>query len=450
MFKPFIVKLNNESIDLTKYKNDIMLSSIICQPLFSNGFHYFIHRTKNAMDITNNFNSKEKFYLIVLPFEHKTPDCKDNLIYQTKKFLNMKDEPRILSRAFYKMWEIMHYFDIGKEKDFTHAALAEGPGSFIQSVLKYREKFKINSSKDKFFGVTIHTEKKDDKTNYIEIGKQFLSHYKKTNPGLINIHKTYNKYISKKYKSKDNGDITDIKTIGLFKKDIKKSKKYADLVTADGGFNWINENYQEQESFQLILGEIIAALRVQNKDGAFVLKIFESFTNITIKMIAIVSSFYKDAYIYKPFFSRSSNSERYLVLKGFKYDQKKDKTFLDKNIILLEHILTQMNSEKYTVDIFSDLIINKKLMNQIKFINIQIANQQQILINKIILYIKGNNYYGKDYHKYRDEQIKAINWWTKTFFPTNYQKSIEDTSKEFNKYVNYNDKEEINFSSNLI
>ena len=54
-----------------------------------------------------------------------------------------------------------------------------------------------------------------------------------------------------KYKSRDNGDITDVKTISNFKRDIKKNKKYANLVTADGGFEWNNENYQEQEAYRL-------------------------------------------------------------------------------------------------------------------------------------------------------------------------------------------------------
>ncbi len=445
MFKPFIVKLNNNQIDLTKYKNDLGLSSMICQPLFSNGFHYFIHRTKDAMEITNKLESKEKFYLIVSPFEHKTQNYKDDLLSVTKKYLNMKDEPRILSRAFFKMWEIMHYFDIGREKDLTYAALAEGPGAFIQAVLKYREKFNLVSKKDKFFGVTIHPEK----GNYIKMGQQFLSHYENKNPGLIKIHKTYNKATAKKYKSRDNGDITDVKTISLFKKDIKKSKKYADLVTADGGFDWNNENYQEQEAFQLIFGEIIAALRVQNKGGSFVLKLFETFTNVTIKMIAIASSFYEEAYIFKPFFSRTSNSERYLILKGFKYDQSKDKTFLNKNLEILEEMLSKMNTNQYIVDIFSDLEVNKTFLNQIKYSNIQIANNQQILINKIVVYIKGNNYFGKEYHKYHDEQITAVKWWIDTFFPSDYNKSVKSAREEIQKYIKYNSKEESNFSKLL-
>ena len=107
-----------------------------------------------------------------------------------------------------------------------------------------------------------------------------------------------------KYKSRDNGDITDVKTIITLKEILRKNKKYANLVTADGGFEWDNENYQEQEAYRLILGQIVAALRVQAKGGTFVLKLFETFTDVTIKMIMIVSSFYETkAYMFKPFFS---------------------------------------------------------------------------------------------------------------------------------------------------
>ena len=51
-------------------------------------------------------------------------------------------------------------------------------------------------------------------------------------------------------------------------------------MTADGGFRWNDENYQEQEAYILIFGEIVAALRIQAKGGHFVLKLFESFTDL--------------------------------------------------------------------------------------------------------------------------------------------------------------------------
>ena len=449
MYNPFVVRIENKNIDLTKLNSKVVMSTLINQPKFSNGFHFFIHRTKDAMAITNKLESKEKFYLIVSPFEHRTPDWKEDLNSRTRKYFGItKEEPRILSRAFYKMWEIMMYFNLANEKYHTHAALAEGPGAFIQAVIKYREKFGFNDNNDKSFGVTIHPEK----GNYIEMGKQFMSYYGKKFPGLLNIHKTYPKTTAVKYKSRDNGDITDVKTISNFKKDIKKSKRYASLVTADGGFEWDNENYQEQEAYRLVLGQIVGALRVQNKGGAFVLKLFETFTDVTIKMIMITSSFYDEAYIFKPFYSRSSNSERYLVVKGFKYDQKKDKKYIDSQLEVLENVLTQMNTNMFTCDIFSDLKISNTIHNQFRYINIKIANKQQIMINKIVLYIKGNNYFGEKYHNYRDEQIKAVNWWVNNFYPdnTNY-KAVQKTSiGELEKMVHYNMKEIQNFSKTLI
>lgn len=449
MYKPLVVKIHNNDLDLTKLDKKIILSSLINQPKISNGFHYFIHRTKDAMAITNNLESKEKFYLIVSPFEHKTPDWKEDLTNTTKKYFGItKEDPNILSRAFYKMWEIMMYFDLASSKSHTHAALAEGPGAFIQAVIKYRIHFDISDKSDKSFGVTIHPEK----GNYIDMGKQFMSYYKKNHPGLLNIHKTYPLETAIKYKSRDNGDITDVKTIANFKKDIKKSRKYASLVTADGGFKWNNENYQEQEAYRLILGQIVAALRVQDKDGAFVLKLFETFTDVTIKMVMIASSFYKDANIFKPFYSRSSNSERYLVLKNFKYDQTKDKKYLDSQLEILEDVLTQMNTDMYTWDIFPNMNIPQILKNQIRYININIANTQQIMINKIVLYIKGNNYFGEKYHIYHNEQKKAVGWWINNFFPDkkDFVKTIKKNNEQLKQMIHYNEKEIINFSNGLI
>ena len=296
-YKPFIFELPTGSSSILKKdkadETDVIISNIISYPLFSLGYHSFLHRTKNAMEITRNLETKNKFYYVVNPFEHKINDYKDDMTNLTKKYFGMtKEDPNIMSRAFYKMWEIIYYFDLASKKDMTYAALAEGPGSFLQAVLKFREKFGFDMKQDKYFGVTIHPENGKN----IEMGKQFMNYYNSRYPDLLNIHKTYPREKAMKYKSRSNGDLTEVKTISLFKKEIAKSKKYADLVTADGGFDWDDENYQEQEAYMLVLGEIIGALRVQNKDGSFVLKIFETFTMTSLKMIYLLSSFYEKVY----------------------------------------------------------------------------------------------------------------------------------------------------------
>ena len=431
MQQPYIFKLDTGKSDILDNvsKNNLILSSTINLPLSSLGFHTFIHRTKSAMNITKNLETKNKFYYVVNPFEHIIPNYDDSLKNISKIYLELKDnEIDILSRSFYKMWEMLFLFDLANKKDLTYAAIAEGPGAFIQAVINYREKLGNGIKNDKIFSVTIHSEK----DNYIEMGKQFIGHYNKLNPGLLNIHKTVTIAESKKHKSKDNGDITQIKTISLFKKDIEKSKNYADLITADGNLDWDDDNFEEQEGYQLILGEIIAGLKVQAKDGNFVLKIFESFTIPTLKMIYILSSFYEETYLYKPYFSRPSKSEKYLICKGFKFDQKKDGSILDKKINILEKILEGMNSNKFVFDILPDLILPFDYIDKFKFMNIKISNPQQIMINQIVTYIKENNYFGDKYHLYREKQIEATKWWVNNFYPPSnnlYEKNKEELQK---------------------
>ena len=43
-------------------KDNLILSSTVNMPLTSLGFHHFIHRTKNSMSITNNLQTKNKFF----------------------------------------------------------------------------------------------------------------------------------------------------------------------------------------------------------------------------------------------------------------------------------------------------------------------------------------------------------------------------------------------------
>ena len=154
---PFIHKIPTIDTENIYKDNSIVTSSTINMPLISLGFHSFIHRTKSAMDITLKLETKNKFYYIVNPFEHNINDYKDDINSNVSIYFSNKDEPKILSRAFYKMWEILMMFDIANMQNLTMMGIAEGPGSFIQAVIKYREKF-YNITKDKIYYITIHPE----------------------------------------------------------------------------------------------------------------------------------------------------------------------------------------------------------------------------------------------------------------------------------------------------
>jgi 23S rRNA U2552 (ribose-2'-O)-methylase RlmE/FtsJ len=436
MYQPFVLKLKSgksDVLDKGVNKDNLILSSTINLPLISLGFHAFIHRTKSAMSITKNIQTKNKFYYVVNPFEHVISDYEDSLDNLTKIYFGIKkDNPEILSRSFYKLWEILYLFDIADKKDLSYVSIAEGPSTFIQALINYRQKIGHGITNDKIFGVTIHPEKE----------KQFISFYNKQVPGLLNYNTTT-----------DSGDITQVKTIGLLKKDIEKTKEYCDLVTADSEIKWDDTNFKEQEGYQLILGEIITALRVQAKNGHFVIKIFETFTLTSIKLIYILSSFYEETYIYKPFFSRESNSEKYVICKGFKYDQKKDTTLLDKKIKTLEAILEGMNTNKYIFDIFPGLDIPSDYIDSFKFINTKITNSEQIMINDIVSYIKENNYFGEKYHIYKEKQIDATKWWISNFYPPSnnlHVQNKEELQKWLNTCLEKYHVEKNNFSSTFV
>ena len=436
-YTPFIHRIHSHESEEIFKDHTVNTATTVNQPLFSLGYHSFIHRTKSAMDITTKLETKNKFYYVVNPFEHNVNDYKEDIANVSEIYFP-PTEPKILSRAFYKMWEILSIFDIANMKNLTMFGLAEGPGSFIQAVIRYREKF-FDISKDKIHCMTIHPE--DGKN--IEIGTTLVDYYNNKYPKLINICKTYKKGITEKDDTKTNGDITKLKTINIITQTIEKEKQYIDLVTADGGFEWNDENYQEQEAYALIMGQILSAIKIQAKDGNFVLKIFETFTEVTIKMIYLLTSFYEEVYLYKPFFSRNTNSEKYIVCRKFKYDQIKNKDMLDKRFKVLEKTLNQMDTKHFVIDIFPKFILKKEHINVFKYTNILIANTQQIIINILVQYIKSNNYFGDDYHTYRLKQIDANKWWLHTFFTENkatFTKIIKDiehyNDSELNLFIN--------------
>ncbi len=93
-----------------------------------------------------------------------------------------------------------------------------------------------------------------------------------------------------------------------------------DFITADGGFDFSADfSNQEISVIQLIYGQIVFALCMQKQGGSFVLKIFDCFMKSTVELIALLCSVYDNVYITKPNTSRSANSEKYIVCKGFNH-----------------------------------------------------------------------------------------------------------------------------------
>ena len=464
-YNPIIFDLKNiKKINILKSNNDVIFSNNIAYPEFNLGFNHYIHQAKDKMDLTEKFATRKKVYLVTSLFE-KNIDYKeetddglkftsiDKGIKNFIKEINPKF-PQILNRAFLKLWEILIMFDlIPDENTFVSSHLAEGPGSFIQATILYREmqeKLGLIKSfnKDKYYGVTLHSDHE-----HLLMQKEFIKYFEDEKLGRLNILETKSiKEIkdmyggSRKYKDiVTNGDLTKISTINIFGGS-RSDKGYAepsDLITADGGFDWKKENLQEQEAFRLIFSEIVSALKLQKNGGNFVIKIFESFTKVTIKMIELLRAFYKKVYLVKPYTSRISNSEKYLVCKDF--DKSVLTTYVLKN---LEDMVISMNKNELfnIIDIFTDCNIDEELdfMNAYKNINLQLLLKQYTGINNIIRFINLDNYNDIEFNTFLDKQIEASHFWNNTFLDDKIFKKINKfcTSYDYFKFINENNNTE--------
>ena len=348
---------------------------------------------KNNIDNLDLDTSWDKFKKLTNPYE---------LVHTPKKRRKDKNQSiaRYLpfSRSYFKMWEIIYEFElINNSKTINVSHIAEGPGGFMESVINYRKRI---NKKDNIYGITLRSTKK------------FIPGWNKSKDFI----KRNNIIIS--YGKDNTGDICNIENIIFFKNQIGNNK--CDLVTADGGFDFsIDFNHQEQQAFQLIFCEIVLALSVQKNGGSFVLKIFDMFTLLTIKMLYIISYFYEEVYIYKPLTSRCANSEKYIIAKKFRGIEK---TYLNKlyGIIKLWDSIEKNNY--YILDLFSD-ISNKKFIEQIININKKYIKKQIKSIKDTFKLINDRPDV-KTYNNIIKNQVNnAITWCNK------YNIKINDNSK---------------------
>ncbi len=266
------------------------------------------------------------------------------------KFSVCKLKP--LSRSFYKLIEIFNLlnleFNNQKIKTFH---LAEGPGGFIEAIINLRSVHEESNKLDKYYGMTLINDYDENVPGWKK-SKYFLS--KNPNVEIITgADKT--------------GNLFSVENLWYCYNNFKNSM---DLITGDGGFDFsIDFNKQEGLSLKLIFAQIVYAIALQKKDGIFILKIFDVFTNSTIDLIYLLSSLYEKCYIVKPFTSRIANSEKYLVCKGFKLNC----TF---NLVKKFATILSQTDETIQINRFLNINISYLYINKIEDINAILGQQQ--------------------------------------------------------------------------
>lgn len=439
-YQPIVVEVPELSKeDMFDYNENPNFSINIDYPRFAYGFQHYIHANKNKMEILKQFEKKKKVYRVMNQFESSVDNYNEGISDVSRSYFDIKNnKPEILSRGFYKLWEMLFMFNLVdvNQDNFISAHLAEGPGSFIQATMFYRDKFSKKSKSDKYYAVTLHSE---DTKNYVpELEQNFVDYYQQEKPTRFILHKTYPKQVAGAFKNKDNGDLINPKTIKLFGGQMKEK---AHFVTADGGFNWENENTQEQEAFKLIFSQILAAVKVQRKNGSFVCKFFETYTKTSVKFITILRQFYNKIYITKPLLSRPSNSEKYVVCLDFKYDE--NDTEYKNMIKKLDkiHQMAHKNDKLNIVDIFPEYEPDKNMLDYTIYLNIKIADNQFKSLNEIVEFINSQNYYGDIYQMRRDLQIFANKYWITRFYPSSqdFNNKLKEIRSEIDKIISDSD-----------
>lgn len=308
----------------------------------------------------------------------------------------------IISRAFYKMHEILNekeqdaetgiyssMFNILKQGSMRVLNLAESPGGFVQSII-YSRNYAEKTHKDEYVVISIPEGKAPLWERFEKSAKTWRD--KGESMGAfqhdVNVMRVDNKYLNSdepvegtptvKLVSGNNeegkmlGDITNVSNIEYLLNNLEFSKKRADLVTADGGFD-SKEDYNKQEihHYRLFLSEITIALASQAEGGTFVLKIYDILTQFTVEMLSLLTMFYSTVRIFKPFTSRQANSEKYVVCTGFVSDGR------DKIVGQLMKILREWDESAIYGGIFAhDLDMDTTFIEGIKRYNLNYLDVQ--------------------------------------------------------------------------
>jgi 23S rRNA U2552 (ribose-2'-O)-methylase RlmE/FtsJ len=251
----------------------------------SQSLFYYLSSIKEKIKDKEEWDTYKKY---TNPYEYI-----HTIVPQKKKSV-AKYKP--LSRAYFKMIELFEYFHLNKSDTHIRSFhLAEGPGGFIEALANIRK-----CEEDNYIGMTLLDDNNDEN----------IPAWKKTD-NFLRDHP--NVFI-------ENGVDGTGNILSLSNLDYCRDKYGGsmDIITADGGFDFsVDFNNQETNMSRLLFAQVCFAIIMQKQNGCFILKIFDCFTEATMDILYILSSFYKKVYITKPKTSRYANSEKYVVCKDF-------------------------------------------------------------------------------------------------------------------------------------
>lgn len=341
-----------------------------------------VEKAKGLYDKPNNQDNK-RFYYIIRQFEHAS-----NFRQEVHEKYNTPN----VSNAWLKAYELfIHYkvFPRDPVESFRYFDNAAFPGSFILAAWHLVNTF-CNIKDFQWYGSSLLTPE--------DLG----------NKGpLQDKYKLYENYPDNWLMNADNnGDVTSCENQNMFEKALGGS---IDLYTSDLGFD-VSDDYNNQEMLQAHanLGQIVTALMVLKKGGIMITKQYSYFDPFTISLIGVLTRVFDKVEVCKPMFSKSGNSEIYLVGIGYNTNTR--------NItdLLLNRLKNWSTKPLITKGCLGNRFLSIIIESQTYFADVQIKRLVDT-ISEYNRFIKSRNTDRKhisETNKFNAENIRDLKKWT--------------------------------------
>lgn len=294
-----------------------------------------------------------------------------------------------VSRSFFKLWEMLHDHpeitspSAGAEGSMTALFLAEGPGGFVEAFCKFRCMSATASHEpDRIHCITLLSADRS-------VPRWRIPTAEMTAAG-VNVNIIHG--------PDGSGDIYKWDVILDVLKGIG-GPNTADLVTADGGFDFsCNFDLQEEASLVLVAAEVLVAMLAQKQGGTFIVKMFDISTIESVALLTILRRSYSVMSINKPMTSRQANSEKYVICRGFLGTSAED-------LVLLGKCLSTRNIEH-----LRNVKVKGSMLSQVTFCNSQMVSRQIGNIAKTLALLNVNH--NEPHHRQcqRQQEHLAAAW----------------------------------------
>lgn len=268
----------------------------------------------------------------------------------------------IFSKGYFKLWEAINVskcLSRYKHVPIRIANLAEGPGGFIHSLIDYRKMQHDGSwNKDRYVAITLKGNP-EEKIHQDWEGKKSHEYFNY-------LGTEYNIKLS--YGKDGTGNMFELANLDHFYQ-VDNNKQKCHVITADGGIDLCGDDeYSSQEliNAKFFYTEILYALTLQEEGGTFVIKIYDILHDITIQFLLILTFYYFDVRVIKPYVCRAANSEKYVVCQGFRGVKEEEYSKMRKALdmwIMMESQGNYLNNSTFIKNLFKFDLAENKMKN---------------------------------------------------------------------------------------